>query len=184
MSTTLESVAIPSVSDEDRANALTAAGTFWAQHIDTDTSNAKLTFAASGAAEGAVATRVRAGRHEFVIDEPAGLAGADAGASPVEYALGSLIACHVVVYRVYAQGLGIQIDSITAEADGDLDVRGLFGFDDTVRPGFQSIRINVTVTGPETDARYAELHAAVEAHCPVLDLFSNPTPVSSTLTVG
>ena len=34
---------------------------------------------------------------------------------------------------------------------------------------------------PKRDERYAELHAAVDAHCPVLDLFANATPVTVTL---
>ena len=31
------------------------------------------------------------------------------------------------------------------------------------------------------EERYAELAAAVDAHCPVLDLFQNPVPVSRAL---
>ena len=53
--------------------------------------------------------------------------------------------------------------------------------DDDVRPGFGEVRVVVTVTGPETRERYLELHAAAEAHCPVLDLTRNPTPVVSVL---
>ena len=30
-------------------------------------------------------------------------------------------------------------------------------------------------------ARYQELREAVDAHCPVLDIFQNPTPVSVTV---
>jgi OsmC-like protein len=48
-------------------------------------------------------------------------------------------------------------------------------------PGFTAIRVEVTVAGPETEERYAELAAAVDAHCPVLDLFQNPVPVSCAL---
>jgi putative redox protein len=43
------------------------------------------------------------------------------------------------------------------------------------------VRLAVTVTGPESDERYAELAAAVDEHCPVLDLFTNPVPVSRTI---
>jgi hypothetical protein len=60
-------------------------------------------------------------------------------------------------------------------------LRGFFGVDDGVRPGFTAIRVEVTVTAPETEERYAELAAAVDAHCPVLDLFQNPVPVSRAL---
>ena len=37
------------------------------------------------------------------------------------------------------------------------------------------------MTGPESPGRYAELAAAVDEHCPVLDLFRNPVPVTRTL---
>jgi hypothetical protein len=40
------------------------------------------------------------------------------------------------------------------------------------------------VAGPESEARYAELAAAVDEHCPVLDLFKNPVPVSRTLVTS
>jgi putative redox protein len=43
------------------------------------------------------------------------------------------------------------------------------------------VRVAVTVAGPESQERYAELAAAVEQHCPVLDLFQNPVPVTRSL---
>jgi hypothetical protein len=42
----------------------------------------------------------------------------------------------------------------------------------------------VTVAGPESEERYAELAAAVDEHCPVLDLFQNPVPVSRELVTS
>ena len=50
-----------------------------------------------------------------------------------------------------------------------------------MRPGFTAIRLDVTVIGPESPGRYAELAAAVDEHCPVLDLFRNPVPVTRAL---
>ena len=60
---------------------------------------------------GSVGTEITAGNHVFQIDEPASLAGDDRAASPVEVALGAFIACQIVVYRLYAQLLGISFDS-------------------------------------------------------------------------
>lgn len=184
MSATLESTAIPEISNEERSVRLTEAGGFWTKHVEANPENAKLTYLVKGSAEGSVATRVTAGKHEFVIDEPAGLAGDDVAASPVEYALGALAACQVVVYRLYAQGLGIVIDDIDIKAEGDLDVRGLFGFDANVRPGFTEVRVSVQISGPETEERYEELRKVVDEHCPVFDLFSQPTPVKVALSVN
>lgn len=168
--------------DRVRADRLTAAGTGWGERISEDSSSARLTYTVRGVAEGSVATRITSGKHSFLVDEPSALAGDDAAASPVEFALGALISCQVVVYRLYAQALGIRLETVEIIAEGDLDVRGLFGIDASVRPGFGDVRLAVTVTGPESQERYEELRAAVDAHCPVGDLFSNLTPVRSTIT--
>ena len=168
----------------DRADRLTAAGAAWGERIDARRESAHLTYTVTGHGEGAVATAIRAGRHEFAVDEPAALAGDDLAASPVEVALGALISCQVVVYRLYAHALGIQVDDIDVTAEGDLDAARLFGKDESVRAGFGEVRLLVRLTGPETAQRYEELRAAVDAHCPVLDLFQNPTPVTTRVEVA
>ncbi|QYH35793.1 OsmC family protein [Salinibacterium sp. M195] len=168
----------------DRAARLTAAGEAWNSRIAAKPTTAELTYAVTGKGVGSVGTVLKAGTHVFHIDEPEGLAGDDVAASPVEIALGALIACQVVVFRLYAQALGIQVDDISVKAEGDLDVRGLFGIDDNVRNGFSEIRLYATIAGPETQERYDELRDAVDAHCPVLDLFANPTAISTRVVKG
>ncbi len=143
---------------------------------------AAVQFRATGVGSGWVATDLTSRQHAYVVDEPASLGGDDSAANPVEYALGALISCQVVTYRFWAARLGIRLDGVRVSAVGDLDVRGFFGLDDDVRPGFGEIRLDVELTGPETAERYAELHDAVDRHCPVLDLFTTPTPVTTTLT--
>lgn len=161
----------------ERTERLTTAGGTWADRISSAPSSAALTYKVSGSGEGSVASAITAGKHRFLVDEPAALAGDDLAASPVEVALAALISCQIVVYRLYANALGIQVDDIDIAAEGDLDVRNLFGITDEVRPGFSTIRLNISLSGPETNERYQELRTAVDAHCPVLDLFQNPTPV-------
>jgi putative redox protein len=167
-----------------RPDRLAAAGETWGQRIDARRESAQLTYTVTGRSVGSVATAVRAGRHEFAVDEPAALAGDDIAASPVEVALGALISCQVVVYRLYAHALGIQVDDIDVSAEGDLDAARLFGKDESVRAGFGEVRLVVRLTGPESEERYEELRAAVDAHCPVLDLFRSPTPVSTRIEVA
>ena len=182
--TLIDSPSVPSITAADRASRLTEAGTAWGERIAADSQNARLTYRVSGEGKGSVASEIRAGKHSFLVDEPAALAGDDLAASPVEFALGALISCQIVVYRLYAQALGIQVDEIDIQAEGDLDARRLFGIDETVRAGFTAVRLAITLTGPESDERYQELRAAVDAHCPVLDLFANPTPVSVSVAKG
>jgi uncharacterized OsmC-like protein len=149
--------------------------------VADDAANAQAVFAAQGTLVGITEVDIRTGTHSFKVDEPPVLGGADVAANPVQYALASLGSCQAITYRFWAEQLGIAFDSLTVRVEGDLDIRGFFGFDDTVRPGFSAIRVEVTVTGPESTWRYQELAAAVDQHCPVLDLFANPVPVTRTI---
>ena len=172
---------IADVTPEQRSERLSDAGAAWTERIAADAANAQLTYTVSGRGIGSVGTEIRAGKHRFLVDEPAGLAGDDAAASPVEYALGALVSCQVVVFRLYAQALGLTIDDIEITAQGDLDVRKLFGIDESGRAGFHDVRVRVDITGPNTAEEYEKLRAVVEEHCPVLDLFANPVPTAGAL---
>ncbi|NUP27008.1 MAG: OsmC family protein [Nocardia sp.] len=152
-----------------------------AQAVRRNPANAAAVVRVSGAPQGAVGSTITARAHDFRVDEPPALGGEDTAANPVEIYLGALISCQIVTYRFWAQRLGIVVDELSVEAEGDLDVRGFFGLDDDVRAGFQAVRVRVRISGPETGDRYAELQAAVDAHCPVLDLTTKATPVHTTL---
>ena len=149
-----------------------------------DATKGHAVFAAEGTLVGVTEVDIRTGAHSFKVDEPASVGGANVAANPVQYALASLGACQAITYRIWAAQLGIDLDTVTVRVEGDLDLRGCLGVDDTVRPGLSAVRVEVTVAGPESEERYAELAAAVDEHCPVLDLFQNPVPVSRELVTS
>lgn len=151
--------------------------------VHRDVANAHVVFSASAEPRGAVGSVTTARRHTLAVDEPHTLGGEDTAINPVEAYLGALLACQVVTYRFYADQLGVRIDELALSAEGDLDVRGFFGLDDAVRPGFTAVRVAVDIAGPDAPERYRELTDTVDRHCPVLDLTRNPTPVTTTLTV-
>ncbi|MCV2396283.1 OsmC family protein [Actinotalea sp. M2MS4P-6] len=152
--------------------------------VETTPGAASVTFSTTGHATGAVATALLSRGHAWLVDEPGSLGGDDEALNPVEAALGAFLACQTVTYRFWAARLGIRLDDLQLDAEGDLDVRGFFGLEPGVRPGFSRVRVRVRPSGPETAERYAELARVVDEHCPVLDLFANTTPVETTLVTG
>ena len=86
-----------------------------------------------------------------------------------------------MTYRFWAVQLDIPLEDVAVDVEGDLDVRGFFGLDDEVRPGFTDVRVVVRLSGPASDEDYRRLRAVVDEHCPVLDLFRRPTPVTTRL---
>jgi putative redox protein len=147
-------------------------------------SAAQVVVRTSGHLTGTIETTLRSGRHTVRVDEPAALAGEDSAPGPVDFALIALASCQTITYRFWAEKLGIALDDVEVTVEADLDLRGFFGLDEGVRPGFTAVRVAVTPKGPESAERYQELAAAVDAHCPVLDLFANSTPVEKQLLVA
>ena len=94
-----------------------------------DIDNAVVVFRADGEGVRQVATDIRIGDHRITIDEPPTLGGENTDPNPVETALAGLLSCQVVTYRFWAAKLGIPLDRIQVETEGDLDVRGFFGLD-------------------------------------------------------
>ena len=152
--------------------------------VANDPAAAQVLFSATGTLTGVTEVDIHTGTHTFTADEPRALGGGGTAPNPVQYALASLGSCQAITYRFWADHLGISLGKLTVRVEGDLDIRGFFGFNDSVRPGFSAVRVRVGITGPETPERYQQLAAAVDQHCPVLDLFRNPVPVDRTIAIG
>lgn len=167
-------------------NGLAALAQATAEAVTTDESTAAVRPQVRTALVDGTATQVtvRAGAHEWTVDEPPALGGQDTGANPVEHLLAALGSCQVITYQVWAAKLGISLDEVEVDLRGELDIRGFFGLSEQVRPGFQSVSVDVLLRGPEPAERYEELSETVERHCPVLDNITTAVPVNSTLTVA
>lgn len=139
------------------------------------------TFRVESRQESGLRSRVTTRSFEVGVDEPPSLGGTDTAPNPVEYALAALATCQEITYRLHADALGIPLDGVSVALEGEIDLRGFFAVDPAVRPGFRSIRGTVTLDSPAGEAEIARLKAHVDAHCPVLDLLSNATPVELEL---
>ncbi len=116
------------------------------------------------------------------IDEPPVLGGTDQGPNPVEVILAALGSCQEITYRAYAAALDIPLEGVSVKLEGDLDLRGFLAVDDSVRPGYLGVRANITLNSSASEEQISNLVAAVNAHCPVLDILKNPTPVEINVT--
>ena len=139
--------------------------------------SALTTFRVESRQEVGLKSTVRTRNFTIDVDEPPTLGGTDLAPSPVEYALAALATCQEITYRLHADHLGIALDGVAVTLEGDIDLRGFFGTDEPIRPGFLAIRGTVTLDSQASVAELQRLRDHVDAHCPVLDLLSNPTPL-------
>jgi len=104
--------------------------------------------------------------------------GQNSGPNPGVYGRAALGTCLAIGYGMWAAKFEIPIRSLTVEVRARFDVRGEFGIDDSIRPGYLDIVYVVTV---DTDASEADVHRwldAADAHSSLLDDFRNPVPAS------
>jgi uncharacterized OsmC-like protein len=154
------------------------------QSIEADPSRAVLRLRSEAELVGVTEVSVRMGNHTLTVDEPKSVGGTGVAANPVQLALAALGSCQAITYRYWAEMLGLQLDGVSVRVEGDFDVRGFFGFHPDAVPGLAGVTCQVTLTGPEDPARYQELIAEVDAHCPVLDLFSRPVAVERKVEIA
>ena len=137
-----------------------------------------VTFIAESRGHAGLHRRVTVRNFGIDVDEPPVLGGTDLAPNPVEYALVALATCQEITYRLHAAALGIPLDDVSVRLEGDLDLCGFFRTNEDVRPGFTQIRGSVRFDSTASPEQLQRLKEVVDAHCPVLDLFRNPTPVS------
>jgi len=116
-------------------------------------------------------------------DEPPVLLGQNRAPNTVEYVLHALAACVSGTIVYHAAARGIALDGVETTIDGDLDLHGFLGLDGSIRPGYEQIRVTITVAGDFDDDQFAEL-ATLVRYSPVRDIVSNPVPVAIDLARG
>ncbi len=117
----------------------------------------------------------------FDADHPEVFAAADQGATPVEIVLSGLAACLTAGVASVAQNRGIQLRSVTASVEGDMDLAGILGIDPEVRNGFSAIRVNFDIDADATEDEIRAVVAQSQRRSAVFDILTNPTSVHVTV---
>ena len=117
-------------------------------------------------------------------DEPEVLLGNDMGPNAVELVLAALGACYSVGFVYNAAALGYDLEELTYEVEGDLDLRNFVGITEGPRPGFTEIRVKARARSSNASAeQLEELCQHVQATSPVRDILANSVPVETSLEV-
>ena len=103
-------------------------------------------------------------------DHPAELLGTDSGPTSVELLLAALGHCLASGWSVYGASMGIPIDSLRIEVDGDIDLQGMLGLPEPgmIQPGFQKIHAAYYVTSSVPREQLEQLAKMSEDLSPTL----------------
>jgi len=140
-----------------------------------------LKFSIKAKSENSTKTVVEARGFKMTIDEPETLGGTNAGANPVEYLLAALAGCLNVMGHLVAREMGIKLNGLEIELEGDLNPDRFLGKSMEDRSGYKEIRV-VMIPDMTTDKETLDKWLkTVENRCPVSDNISNSTPIKFIL---
>jgi uncharacterized OsmC-like protein len=114
-------------------------------------------------------------------DHPQIFAAEDNAPTPVEIVLSGLASCLAAGVAAVAQRRGIQLHSVKATLEADMDVQGILGIDDEVRNGFGAIRVHFDIRADASQDDIKALVAQSQKRSAVFDVVTNPTNVFVTV---
>lgn len=116
-------------------------------------------------------TRIR--DFEVTVDEPLEIGGKNTAQTPTETLLASLGSCLAVGYAVNAAMMGINIEKMEIDVEGDTDMRGFFGIREDKR-GYLALKAKVHIKSNAGEEELKRLH----------DLCFSTSPVGNTLATA
>ncbi len=117
----------------------------------------------------------------YDADHPAVLVGKGTAPTPVEYLLHALAACLTAGVANIAAARGVTLNEVTSTVEGDIDLLGILGLSDTVRNGYQAIRVSFQISGDAPPETLRGLIEQSRARSAVFDVLTNGVPVSLTV---
>jgi len=113
------------------------------------------------------------GNH-WIYDSVPPIQGPNEEVNPLDALLGALPACGIMIYEVIARDNDIPLHAISADAEADLDPRGVAGAN--VNPRIRAFRVTINLSGPTEEE--AELMAEeYRLRCPIYTTFERSAPI-------
>ena len=127
---------------------------------------------------GAGAEQAHVKEFTFDTDHPELFASADRGVTPTEMVLVGLAGCLTAGVASVAQNRGVQLHSVKASVEGDMDLAGILGIDRDVRNGYGQIRVTFQIDADASREDIVALVTQSQKRSAVYDVIANPTAVT------
>jgi uncharacterized OsmC-like protein len=121
--------------------------------------------------------------HELAGDEPVALLGTGTTVSPTGHLLHALSQSLAVTIAYYGSVRGVQIDALRIDVEGKLDLQGLLGLNEKVKPGFKSIHVTVRVDSPNSSDDVYGLFRYAQGRSPIAATIAQPVNVDWTFEI-
>ncbi len=126
---------------------------------------------------------IEEGAWRLAADMPLKAGGDETAPTPGMLGRGALASCLAIGISIWAARLGVAIDALEVEVQGDFDVRGELGVGD-VSPGYQEVRYLISIDSPASEEALVALLETTERHSPLLDLYGREQKMERVLRLN
>lgn len=111
-------------------------------------------------------------------DHPEGLLGHNSAPAAVETLIASVGACISGGWATFGAAMGIPVEKLEIQLQGDIDLQGFMGLGNGVRPGLERIQGTIYVKSNASDQQLQQLKETAEKMSPVVDSLRVPVKLN------
>lgn len=148
----------------------------------SDPASSLITLRAQGAqSDSPVACSIEVGHKLLDAQAHSGVGGAGTAACSGDLLLGALAACAQLTCQLVATAMGIPVEHIRVDVEGEMDLRGTLGISKDVPVGFQNIHARFEINAPQaTPEQLAALQEKTEQYCVVMQTLVQPPTIRTS----
>ena len=122
---------------------------------------------------------------DFEAQAHSGVGGPGTAACSGDLLLGALAACAQLTCQLVATAMGIPVEHIRVEVEGEMDLSGTLGISKQVPVGFQDIHAKFDIDAPSATAeQLAALKDKTEQYCVVMQTLMQPPRIRTSWING
>jgi uncharacterized OsmC-like protein len=144
--------------------------------------SSRITLSAHGSeSESPIACSVEVGQKLLAAQAHQGVGGPGTAACSGDLLLGALAACAQLTCQLVATAMGIPVEQIRVDVDGEMDLAGTLGISKDVPVGFEDIHARFEIDAPEaTPEQLAALREKTEQYCVVMQTLIKPPKIRTS----
>jgi uncharacterized OsmC-like protein len=133
---------------------------------------------------GAGGEHAHKGEYVYEADHPPVLVGEDKAPTPVEFLLHAIAACLTAGIANIAAARGVTLTEVTSTVEGDINLLGILGLSDTVRNGYERIRVSFDIRGDAPAEKLKQIVEQSRSRSAVYDVLAHGVPVDVAVNAG
>lgn len=128
-----------------------------------------------------IACSVEVGQRLVEAQAHSGVGGPGTAACSGDLLLGALAACAQLTCQLVATAMGVPVEDIRVDVEGEMDLRGTLGISRDVAVGFQEIHARFELSAPRATPEQLEaLKMKTEQYCVVMQTLMKPPPIRTS----